>query len=172
MSSPRFLVAVMLVVLAVLSRLIPHPPNFAPIGALALFGGAYFINKKHAFIIPLIAMFLSDLFLGFHNSIITVYVGFALIVFVGFKLRENKKVLPIALAAVSASIIFFIISNFGVWIFGTVYPKNIFGLMECYVMAIPFFHNTLLGDLSYTAILFGGFYIAQIKFPVLAEQKI
>lgn len=169
---PRFLVLSAFVLMAALTRLIPHPPNFAPIGALALFGGAFFLNKKHAFIIPVAAMLISDLFIGFHALMPFVYGSFVLIVLLGFRLRENKKVLPVTLSALAASVIFFIISNLGVWLAGSFYPKNLIGLTECYIAAIPFFHNTLLSDILYTAVLFCGFAFTQRQFPVLAESKL
>lgn len=172
MFNQRFLVLTSLIILTALSRLVPHPPNFAPIGALALFGGAYFTDRKYAFVVPLLALFISDLFIGLHNLMFFVYGGFALIVLIGFKLRSNKKIIPIALSALAASFVFFIVSNFGVWAIGSFYSKNFTGLIECYVAAIPFIHNTFAGDLFYTTVLFGGFKLAQTKFSVIREEKI
>ena len=157
MKTNKVILASLLVLAAVFSRLIPHPPNFTPIAATALFGGAYFNDKKLSFAIPLIALFLSDLILGLHTLLPVVYACFALIVLIGFRLRENKSVTKVGIAAISSSVIFFIVTNFGVWLIGSYYSKTIEGLTACYVAAIPFFQNSLSGDLFYTGVLFGGF---------------
>ncbi|MGD8782029.1 MAG: hypothetical protein PVH88_24085 [Ignavibacteria bacterium] len=169
MNRYKFLFITTVILAAVFSRLIPHPPNFAPIAAVALFGGSYFVNKKLAFAVPLIAMFISDLIIGLHNLLFVVYAAFVVIVLIGFQLREKRSVLRVGAAAVSSSVIFFIVTNFGVWLPGSFYPKTVGGLMACYVAAIPFFHNTLLGDLFYSAVLFGSFEMAQRYVPVLRE---
>ena len=168
----RFAVVSSLILFAILSRIIPHPPNFTPIAAMALFGGAYYTERKWAFIIPLTAMFISDLFIGFHSLMPLVYICFAVMVFIGFRLRENKKPLSLIVAGLTASILFFVFSNFGVWIIakGTTYPYNIQGLMACYVAAIPFFQNTLLGDMFYIGVLFGTFEAIKYRFPVLRSS--
>lgn len=137
-------------------RLAPHPPNFAPIGAMALFGGAY-LSKKHAFVIPLSAMLVSDLFLGFHNTIPFVYGSLLLIGLVGIVLKRKKSPGSIVIASLSSSIIFFVITNFGVWLVSGLYPLTVNGLSKSYIMALPFFRNTVLGDLFYTSLLFSGY---------------
>lgn len=164
MIKTRFLVIIGMILAAIFSRLIPHPPNFASLSAVALFSGAYFSSKKQAFIIPLLALFFSDLILGFHSTIPFTYLSFFLITFVGIWLKERKSVVFIAEASVASSILFFVLTNFGVWAVSPLYSKNIAGLLTCYVAAIPFFHNTLLGDLFYTAVLFGGFALVEKKF--------
>jgi len=141
--------------LAVVARLIPHPPNFSPIGALALFSGARF-KKKIGIFIPLAAMFISDIFLGFHKTIIYVYVSFLLIVLIG-RLIKKDNWQSLILASLTSSILFFIITNFGVWQIGSMYPKTVDGLFQSYVMALPFFRNTLLSDFFYTFSFFYGF---------------
>ena len=156
MNKPRFTLLTGLVLCAALSRLIPHPPNFSPIAALALFGGAQFPDKRLAFAVPLGAMFLSDLVIGLHPLIPVIYGCFALITCLGFALRRRQSVWRIGAAALTGSLLFFLTTNFGVWAFGSFYPKTITGLLECYVAAIPFFQNTLAGDICYAAILFGG----------------
>jgi uncharacterized protein DUF6580 len=146
-----------LVLLVICSRLLPHPLNFTPIGALGLFSGAYILDRK-VWMLPLIALLLSDFVIGFYNpiSMFFVYFGFALSAFIGrWALSEKRAVLKIAGAAICSATMFFIVSNFGTWLSGTLYPMTISGLMECYVMAIPFYGNTLAGDLFYAAILFG-----------------
>lgn len=167
----RFWVITLLILAAAFVRLIPHPPNFAPITAMALFSGAYFNKKSFAFAIPLAAMFLTDAIIGFHSSMWIVYLSFALIVLIGMFMLKKISIKNVVLASVTASISFFIITNFGVWAFGTMYPKNIVGLIECYIAAIPFFQNTLLGDLFYSGIMFGVFEFAKSKFPVISEAK-
>ena len=169
--NPRLLVITGMILAGAMMRLLPHYPNFTPITAIALFGGAYFTNKKLAFIIPLAAMFLSDLFLGFHSTMPAVYISFALIVMIGFSLRQRKKVLNIALAALSSSILFFAITNFAFWASGEMYPLNAAGLAECFTAAIPFFQNNVLGDLLYTGVFFSVFELARLKFPILANAN-
>jgi hypothetical protein len=174
----RFLVLVGMILGAAASRLIPHPPNFAPIGAMALFGGACFASKRMAFLVPLAAMLLSDLAIGLlsgdlsfglHRLIPVVYGSFALIVCLGFWLRRHRNALPIAGTALAGSVLFFVLTNFGVWALGSWYPKTCDGLVACYVAAIPFFQNTLLGDAVYSTVLFGGLALAEKGFPVLRE---
>lgn len=149
---------IIFVLIAAILRLVPHIPNFAPIAAMALFGGAY-LGRRYALALPLAAMVLSDLFLGFDGiaSRLTVYSSFLLIGLVGLWLKNHRSFQNIVLAAVSSSALFFVITNFGVWAFGTIYPKTIEGLMACFVAAIPFLRNTLAGDLFYTGVLFGGY---------------
>jgi len=176
----HFSVLIGIILLAALSRLIPHPPNFTPIAAMALFGGAYFFNKKWAFAVPLLAMALSDIGLVFIMNYefftpmrIVIYGCFILITCIGFLLRSKVKPLNVVIGSLSASILFFIITNFAVWAVGkgNLYPMNISGLIECYIAAIPFFRNMLIGDLVYVGILFGTFEWAKYKFPVLKLAK-
>ncbi len=145
-----------LVLAAALSRLLPHPPNFTPIAAIAL-SSAVYLDKRYAFIIPLTAMLISDAIIGFHDGMVWVYGSFVLIGLIGLWLRSHKSPLPILGAALVSSVLFFIITNFGVWLMGTMYPKTAEGLLACYIAAIPFFQNTLVGDVAYTAALFGLF---------------
>lgn len=170
--TPRFLTTTLLILGIAVFRLFPHYPNFTPVAGMALFGGAYFSNKKTALIIPFVAMILSDTLLGFHSTIWAVYLSFALIVMIGYLLQTRKRVFNILLASIASSVLFFAITNFSVWVSGEIYPMNYFGLIECYIAAIPFFHYTMLGDLFYAGILFGAFELMQIKFPILAEPSI
>jgi hypothetical protein len=170
MINPRLLTLVSMVLIAALSRLFPHPANVTPLTAMALFGGAYFSDKWMAFLIPLAAMLLSDFVIGFHSQLMLVYVCFMIIVCIGFSLRSKKKLLPIGLAALTSSIIFFLVTNFGVWLLEQLYPKTLNGLWTCYIAAIPFFRNTLLGDLFYVGILFGTFALAEKTVPSLRED--
>jgi hypothetical protein len=136
------------VLLAVWFRLIPHPPNVAPITALALFSGASFRNKWFSIIFPLIAMLLSDIVLGFSTISLWVYSAFILITMFAWLVKELRWT-----SVLISSLIFFIISNFGVWVLS--YPHTIEGLITCYTMAIPFFGYSILGDMAWSLILFG-----------------
>lgn len=144
--------------IAAVLRLLPHPPNFAPIAAMALFGGTY-LNKRYAFVVPLVAMFVSDLFLGLHATMSFVYGSFLLSGIIGILIRSNKKAQTIIFASIFSSIIFYLITNFGVWLVSGLYPKTFNGLLQSYTYALPFFRNTVLGDLVYTGLFFGGYEI-------------
>jgi hypothetical protein len=159
-----------MILAAAASRLIPHPPNMASITAVALFGGAYLSDKRLAFLVPLAALFLSDLILGLYAHMEIVYGSFALVVCIGLLLRRKRTTVRVAGAALLSSILFFVITNFGVWAFGSLYPKTTAGLVACYVAAVPFFQNTLAGDALYTAVLFGGFALAERRVPALRER--
>jgi hypothetical protein len=142
------------VLIAALSRLLPHPPNFAPITAMSLFAGAYFTRKQLAFLVPLLAMILSDFFLGFHVISIFVYMAFAFITLLG---QRSGKVSP--KLVLLGSISFFIISNMGVWLL--YYPLTMEGLITCFTLAVPFFATSLLGDAVYSVVLSFGFSVAK-----------
>lgn len=144
-----------IILLAVVARILPHPPNFAPVGGLALFSGANF-KKKFSIFIPILAMVISDLFLGFHATIPYVYISFILIWFIG-RLLKNTKWYSIFAASLGSSLLFFLVTNFGVWQTGSLYPKTVQGLYQCYIMGIPFFRNTLSSDLLYSYSFFYGF---------------
>jgi len=175
-----------MIFLAALSRLLPHPHNFTPIGALGLFGAAYFHRKELAFVVPLLAMWISDLVLNnmiyakafpelytgfvFIGSI-WVYAAFLGIVVLGFWLLKKVKVKNLLLASLAASVLFFLVTNFGSFLADPKYPKTIAGLMTAYGMGIPFFWNTLLGDLFFTGVLFGGFELIKRRYTVLQLSK-
>ena len=146
----------LIVIAAVLLRLAPHEPNVAPIGAMALFGGAT-LSKRYALVVPLIVMFISDLFLGFHSTMFWVYGSFVLIGLLGVMLRNKVNFGTVLISSVLASILFFLVTNFGVWVQGGMYQANLNGLLQSYIMGLPFFRNTLSGDLFFNAIFFGGF---------------
>jgi hypothetical protein len=170
MHNPRLTTLVMMIMAAAATRLIPHPPNLTSVTALALFGGAYFSNRTLAFVVPLTALLVSDFILGFYRHMEIPYLSFALIVCIGFQLQERRTAPRIAGAALLSALVFFVVTNFGVWAFNAWYPKTFSGLVACYVAATPFFRNTLLGDLMYTAILFGGFRLLESRFAALREQ--
>lgn len=163
----RYGILVAMILAAAAMRLLPHPANFTPIGALALFAGAHFDDKRWAFVIPLAAMLLSDILLGFHGQMPVTYGAFAVIVAMGFSLKERRTALRVAGASVSAATFFFVVSNFGVWASGSLYPMTLQGLVACYVAAIPFFQNWLAGTLVYAALLFGGFALAEKKLALI-----
>lgn len=152
-------------------RLLPHPPNFTPIGAMALFGGAYLGKRGLAFVAPLAALVLSDAVLGFYAGMNVVYASVALIVLIGWWVSSRRSPLRIAAGAVAASVSFFVITNFGMWLFSGFYPLTSAGLAACFVAAIPFFQNTLAGDLFYAALLFGGFALAEHLLPRLRSSE-
>ena len=150
------------ILLGISTRIIPHPPNFTALGAIALFGGAFFKEKKLAFIVPITIMILSDLILGY-KLVLSVYIGFLIMVCIGFYLQINQNKVRIINAALIGSLIFFIITNFSVFLTSSLYPKNIIGLIECYTLAIPFFINTLLANIIYSTIMFYGFNVINQK---------
>ena len=154
-SSKSWVAILAIILLAIFARLIPHAPNFAPIGGLALFSGANF-KKKSALLIPLAAMFISDIFLGFHKTIPYVYVSFVIIALIGGLIKTNKWQ-SLLKASLVSSVLFFLITNFGVWASFDMYPKTIDGLMQSYVMGLPFFRNTVLSDLFYSFSFFYGY---------------
>lgn len=170
--TPGFWVVTLMVFAAAFVRLIPHPPNFAPIAAMALFGGAYFNKKWAAFLVPIAAMFITDLIIGFHETMWAVYLSFALIVLLGMTMLKEKKVGNIFFASVISSVSFFIITNFGTWLSTPLYEKTGIGLAACYTAAIPFFQNSLIGDLFFSGVMFGAYHLAKQKFPLLAEAKV
>lgn len=135
-----------LIFIAILTRLLPHPPNFAPITSIALFSGFHFSNKRIAILIPLVGMFISDIFLGMHALMPVIYLSFILISAMSFYIKK-LSITNVLLA----STLFFVLSNLGVWYF--YYPLTWAGLTTCFVLAIPFFVNAIAGDLFYTAVL-------------------
>ncbi|GIW92557.1 MAG: hypothetical protein KatS3mg110_0598 [Pirellulaceae bacterium] len=164
----RAAIVAALVLAAALSRLVPHPPNFTPVSGMALFGGAVLGHWSSAVGIPLAAMAVSDAVLGyfvygygfFHGTMPFVYGSLIAIVFLGRVVCRKWSVLRIGAAAVASSVLFFLVTNFGVWLRGAMsggglYPATWEGLAACYMAAIPFFGYTLAGDLFYTTLLFG-----------------
>jgi hypothetical protein len=166
------LLAILTAVLAAAAlRLVPHPPNFTPIGAMALFSGAYLANRKLAFAAPLAAMLLSDAVLGFHSGMPFVYGSVALIVLIGWLGLKRISSLRVVSAALISSLLFFVVTNFGTWALSGMYPLTATGLAACYVAAIPFFQNTVVGDLFYAGLLFGGFALLERAIPALRQRS-
>lgn len=172
----------LIIMVAALSRLLPHLYNFTPVGAMGLFGAAYFSQRYLAFLVPFAAMWLSDLIL---NNVVyakmypefytgfqwwgsaPVYFSFAIIVLLGFVTLRKVRLVTVAAASISASVLFFLITNFSVWLNNPIFPQNAVGLMSAYTAGLPFFWNTVAGDLFYSGVLFGAFELAKARFPTL-----
>jgi hypothetical protein len=154
-------IAATLVLLAAALRILPHPWNLTPIGAMALFSGSVFAKKSLKFAFPLLALVAGDAVIGFHILIPIVYASFLLNVAIGMWLGEDRKVLRIAGATLLGATQFFLITNFASWMAFTTYPKSLAGLVACYVAGVPLFWNTLAGDALYVALLFGGYALAE-----------
>ena len=181
----NILLIVALIVIGILGRMIPHPPNFTPIIAIALLASHVFKNKWIVILTPLMAMWISDLvlnnyryaghhdgsFLVFSSSSLWVYGPIICIALLGTVLIKKVKISNIALSSISGSLIFFLVSNFGVWISGTMFPKSLFGFIACYTAALPYFGNALVGDLVYCTILFTSYSLAFSGGIVLHKGK-
>ncbi len=165
----KFRIALVLIIIASLTRLLPHPSNFTPLGAIGLFGAAYLERRWLALMVPFVALFLTDLFL---NNVIYsayysnfawvtswwIYAAFAAVMATGWVLlRGRVSPARIVGASLTASVLFFLVSNASTWAETTLYPKTVAGLMTCYVAGLPFLGNTVLGDLFFSAVLFGGY---------------
>jgi Family of unknown function (DUF6580) len=161
------LLALALLVLAAALRIAPHPWNFTPVGAMALFSGALLKDRRLAFLFPLLTLFLGDIFIGFHKLIPIVYASFLLNVAIGLWLGDRRTISRISLATLAGSTQFFLITNFAVWQFLNGYPHTASGLVACYAAGIPFFWNTLAGDAVYAALLFGAYAMAERFLPAL-----
>jgi hypothetical protein len=166
--------AIVLILLAIFGRMVPHPANFAPIAAVAIFGGAI-LPRKWALSLPLAAMVISDLIIGLHPLILFTWGSFALIALASNKFIKKVQPLTVVTASLSASVFFYIVTNFGVWLQGQLYPLTLSGLGQSYFNAIPFFRNTVLGDLVFSVILFGAYAfvcsyaLPRAKSPVAAK---
>jgi hypothetical protein len=176
----RFSLLTALILLCAFSRIIPHIPNFSPLGAIGLFGAAHFSKKWQAFLIPIAATWLSDLFINnviyaqyypnftwFYEGFYWQYGSYLLITLTGLGILNKINIPKVLTGTLASTAIFFLVSNFGCWIGSTTYPQNFGGLITCYAAGIPFLKGTLLGDLFYSGVLFGTFALAQYKFPVL-----
>lgn len=179
----RFYMLAVMIIIAGLSRLVIHIDNFTPVGAMALFGGAYFSNRWKAYLMPLFSLFLSDLILqgiiyegqyGFplYEGWYWVYGTFALIVLTGNMVIKKVSVVNVLLASLIAALAHWLITDFWVWhseLNLALYPKTMDGLILCYTMAVPYLKNFFLSTVVYSAILFGLFELAQYRFPILSK---
>lgn len=166
---------ILVILTAALSRMIPHPPNFTPIAAIALFGAATLKSRKQAFLIPLVALFLSDLGLealyrlgvsqswGVHTGMIYTYLLFLVVTFMGLYLRHNINIRTVASMTVLSTVFFFLSSNFLVWALSEMYPHTVEGLLLCYIAAIPFLQWSAMGDFFYVGILFGAYAMVESR---------
>jgi hypothetical protein len=170
-----------LIIAVALTRLIPHPPNFSPVEAMALFGGAYFAKRSWVLLVPLIALFISDLALGLmmggdyfqyfvSAGFMLVYFTIAALSLLGIGLRNKISVLRVAGYGIASSVIFFLVTNFGVWFGSSFYPQTVNGLISAYVAGLPFLQNGVLGTLFYSAVLFGGYELLKKRLPALANS--
>jgi hypothetical protein len=156
-----------LIILSAVLRIVRHPWNLTPVGAMALFSGAMFRNRWIAFLLPLAGMFVGDVFVGFHKLMLIVYASFAASVAIGRWLAENRGAARIGGAALLGAAQFFAVTNFAMWAIGGFYPRTTAGLVNCFAAGVPFFWNTLAGDAMYSGILFGGFALAEKMLPAL-----
>ncbi len=155
-----FIIATILILLGVIFRLMPHPDNFTPVIAIALFSGAFFSSKTIKIIVPLLTMLISDAFIGFYQGIEVTYLAILTSVAIGTLLSIQKFQLNQTLiASFASSFVFFIITNFAVWATSGMYEISWNGLTQCYIMAIPFYQNALIGDLLYSILFFGVFHL-------------
>jgi xanthosine utilization system XapX-like protein len=161
--SKRNATIALLILLAVLSRLIPHPPNFAAVGAVGLFAGASLQNRWLSLLVPLTAMFLSDLALGLSWMSFVIYGAMSLYVIAGWWAGNRIEPKRLVVASLAGSIGFFLVTNFACWL--SMYEISWSGLVSCYVAAIPFFQNTLVSDLAYGSVLFGALKTAELRLP-------
>ena len=161
MNVSRLLAILGFIIIGVASRLLPHPPNFTSINAIALFGILYLENWKLSLATVLLTMFLSDIILGFHSTMPFIYLSFSLIILIGYRFKKKISLQRIPVVYLVTSLFFFVVTNFGVWMTNSLYPKTINGLGFCYLAAIPFFMNQILGDLTYATLLFGYIYFVK-----------
>ena len=161
-----------MIILAAALRLAPHPWNFTPVGAIALFSGVMLRDRRLAFLVPVLVMFATDLIIGFNKLSPLVYASFLLSVLIGRFLNQKRNVLRIGGATFLGALQLFLITNFGVWAFLSSYPRTGPGLLACYLAGVPLFWNTLAGDAVYATLLFGGFALAEGLAPRLGQSEI
>jgi hypothetical protein len=165
----RSVVILAMIALAAALRVMPHPWNFTPVGAMALFSGAVVKDRRVAFLFPLVALFVGDIFIGFHKLMPLVYASFLVEVALGYWIRDHRTVARIGGVTLLGAMQFFLVTNFGVWALLGSFRHTARGLIACYISGLPFLWNTLASDASYATLLFGGFALAQRYFPVLRE---
>lgn len=154
---PRIVITLLL--LGVMARLVPHPPNATPLAAIALFGGTY-LSPRWAIGLPLAIVALSDLLIAWHVTVPFTWAAFIVTAMLGWWIRRHPSASRIVGASLGASGFFFLFTNFGVWVMGGLYLPTLADLWQCYVAAIPFVRATVLGDLLYTILLFGSYALA------------
>ncbi len=162
--------AILFIIFTVAVRLIPHVPNFSPLVAIALFAGVY-LRKRWAFIIPLVIYVTSDLIIGVHDAVLYTWGSMALIIGIGLYLKSRKTPMTILGGTLVSSILFFIVTNFGVWASGW-YPRTLEGLIQCFTLAIPFFRTSLASNILYGAVLFGAYELITKKIRTPLKQTV
>lgn len=162
------MLALGLVVAGVLTRLLPHPQNFSPVTALALFAGVC-LRPRLALTVPLLVMMISDIWKGSHGLLWLTWGSFMLVALIGLLLKNRARAGALAAGSLAGSLIFYLLTNLGVFFFQDMYPKTAQGLLQCYVMALPFLRNAVAGDLFYTAAVFGIFLAARRALPAVSR---
>jgi len=167
----KYISVILLMILAVITRLVPHPSNFTAIGALALFSGSVIPNKKLAFLVPILAMLVGDAIIVFHASMIPVYICFVATVWLGMKMVKNINLFSVPAASITSSLLFFLVTNLPFWYADiSLYPLTWEGTVESYTAALPFFGNQLAGDLFYCTILFGTYSLLRQRYFASVES--
>ncbi|MCI4649059.1 DUF6580 family putative transport protein [Phaeodactylibacter sp.] len=179
----RFAVVTGMILVAALFRIFPHPLNFSPVAAMGLFGAAYFSKRWLAFLVPVLAVFASDIIINnviyahyfegftvFYEGFFWQYGSYLLIVLFGLGVLSKVTLPRILGGAIGAGAIFFLVSNFGVWLGSPMYPQNIGGLMACYGAGWPFYQATFAGDLIFTGVMFGAYEFIKLRYPALDFQ--
>lgn len=167
----RTLLALLMIAVAAAVRIAPHPWNFTPIGAMALFSGAVLRDRRIAFLFPLLALFAGDVFVGIHKLMLVVYASFAVNIAIGLWLRDRRTIGRISVATLGGAAQFFFVTNFAVWLYFDTFPRTLAGLGTCYLAALPLFWNTLGGDAFYATLLFGGYALAERRYPVSRQAS-
>jgi hypothetical protein len=174
MINPRTMTLITMILAAALTRVMPHPWNFTAVGAMCLFGGATFQRRWQAIAVPMIALLISDVaiaYLQYGGDLTTMtsfkYLLFGLIAAMGMLIRGRTNPANVMGLAIASSVVFFVLSNFNRWLGSTDYPQTASGLLACYVAAIPFARNMVFADLFYSAVLFGGLFLMQQRWPEL-----
>lgn len=177
--TPSFIFVALVVLLAAASRIMPAPftlpPNFTPVLAMGIFAGAVVTSFRTALLMPLVAMLLSDLVIGFHSTMWAVYLCIIASTLLGYVIRNKQNILSVAGVSIGSAVLFFLVTNFAVWLNSTEgagYSKDAAGLAYCYEMALPFFRNTLLSTLVFAGVMFGSYYtIAKLKPALIRVRK-
>lgn len=172
MSKKNLLLIISISVIALIARLIPHTANFSPMASIILFAAVYSQDKKYL-LLPLLALFVSDIFLGFYKweIMLTVYLAFASMYGIGHLVRRDKNPINVINGSLASALLFFLTTNFAVWYFGDWYAKDLSGLILSYTMAIPFFKSTLLSSLLYTGLMFGSYEYFRLLQNKSIQQK-
>lgn len=171
--SPRLIFVLTAIAIAAITRILPHPPNFTAVGAMALFAGACMSNRWLSLVVPMAALFITDLFLGFHNTMWAVYGAVAATTMIGWAIRERQNVLNVTAASIASIAVFFFITNAAMWVVGFFgpgfYPQTGAGLALSIEAGIPFLNNSILSQLIYTGVLFGSFHLVRVWKPTLVK---